>query len=57
MIESPGCPDCRDELDHCHAVWLVHDDGHEECIVAACDVGGDAHVLVVACREVDPACP
>ena len=50
------CVDCPDESEHCHAVWIRHADGHEECLAIECHVGGDAHLFVIACVEVDPGC-
>lgn len=50
------CLDCRRELAHCHATWVRHRDGHEECLVLSCDLDGDAHVIVVSCTELDPTC-
>lgn len=52
----PPCRDCHDEVDHCHAVWVRHVDGHEECLVLACQFDGDAHDIVVHCHDVDAAC-
>ena len=51
-----SCSDCRDEIEHCHAVWVRHRDGHEECLGLECRSRAHAHVLVVVCTEVDPAC-
>ena len=58
MSPAPAvdCDDCRDEIDHCHAVWVRHRDGHEECLAVDCRVGGETHVYVVACVDVDPGC-
>ena len=51
------CADCGDdELVHCHAAWVRHADGHEECLVISCRSGPDAHELLVLCRDVDADC-
>jgi hypothetical protein len=50
------CPDCTADVDHCHAVWIRHADGHEECLAVECRVGAHAHLFVIACTEVGPGC-
>jgi hypothetical protein len=50
------CVECTDDTEHCHAVWIRHADGHEECLAVECRTGSDAHVLIIACVEVDPGC-
>jgi hypothetical protein len=55
-VSASACPDCRDELAHCHAAWLNHVDGHEECLAVSCRLGPDAHLVILRCREVDAAC-
>jgi hypothetical protein len=51
-----SCIDCTDEIDHCHAVWIRHADGHEECLAIECRAGADAHLLVVTCFDIDHDC-
>ncbi len=55
-MTSARCVDCERGLDHCHAVWIRHLDGHEECVVASCHLADDAHVFIVSCTDVDPGC-
>lgn len=50
------CVDCDDDTEHCHAVWLRHRDGREECLAVECRTGSDTHVFVLACVEVDEGC-
>lgn len=50
------CVDCEDDTEHCHAVWLRHRDGHEECLAVECRTGADTHLFVLACVDVDPGC-
>ena len=56
MNRAATCADCVDDVDHCHDVWVRHTDGHEECLAVGCRFGDDAHLLVVACVDVDPRC-
>lgn len=56
MSATDTCTDCADDLDHCHAAWIRHADGHQECLAIECRVGADAHLFVLACVEVDPGC-
>lgn len=53
---TTACRDCVDDVEHCHAVWIRHLDGHEECLAVDCRLGDDAHVLILTCTDVDPAC-
>ena len=50
------CVECRDDLAHCHAAWIRHPDGHEECLVLSCQLGPDSHEIIVLCHEVDADC-
>lgn len=55
-LDQTGCTDCAQDTDHCHAVWLRHRDGHEECLAVECRTDAGGHVFVLACAEVDPGC-
>jgi hypothetical protein len=55
-VSATSCPDCAAGLDHCHAVWIGHADGHEECIEVTCRHGADVHHHLVMCIEVDRRC-
>ena len=50
------CLDCGDDTDHCHAAWVRHPDGHEECLVLTCSLGPESHAVIVLCGDVDVAC-
>ena len=50
------CVECTDDLAHCHAAWVRHPDGHEECLVLTCRLGPESHAIVVVCDELDPVC-
>jgi hypothetical protein len=54
----PGgdCLDCGEGTEHCHAAWIRHPDGHEECLVVTCSLGSESHAVMVLCGEVDVAC-
>ena len=42
------CPECVDDLDHCHGALVLHEDGTLECFAPECqDLGLDRHALVV----------
>jgi hypothetical protein len=53
---ATDCIDCTDELDHCHWAWVRHPDGHGECLALECRLGPEAHVVIVACVDVDDRC-
>lgn len=49
--------DCDTRGGHCHATLVVHADGAIECTGGAdCGLGREAHLLVVDCAEIRPAC-
>ncbi len=55
---NTSCPECSEELDHCHGALVVHLDEAVECTEPDCD---DLHVVrhalaVVRCEDVDKAC-
>lgn len=49
------CPDCTDDIEHCHWAWVRHPDGGD-CLALECRFGPDAHVVVVDCVDVDHGC-
>jgi hypothetical protein len=47
------CPECIEDLDHCHGALVLHGDGTVECVDPECyDLGRDRHALVVRPGEV-----
>ncbi|MCO8126060.1 hypothetical protein NHL50_02435 [Acidimicrobiia bacterium EGI L10123] len=50
------CPDCVDDSEHCHWAWVRHPDGWGECLALECRFGPEAHVVVIACVDVDHGC-
>ena len=58
MSELPvsDCLDCIDDAEHCHWAWVRHPDGHGECLALECRFGPEAHVVVIACVDVDHGC-
>lgn len=56
MSGDLACVECDGELDHCHAAWVLHPDGHEECLVLSCHLGPESHAVLVVCGDVDPGC-
>jgi hypothetical protein len=47
-----SCADCAAGEDHCHEVWVVHDDGTQECLHLDCRVEVAGHGWRVVCTEV-----
>jgi hypothetical protein len=56
LADLADCVDCTDDSEHCHAVWIRHGDGHQECLAVECRIGAAAHLFVIACVDVDPGC-
>lgn len=50
------CIDCADDTEHCHWAWVRHPDGYGECLALECRFGPEAHVVVIACVDVDHGC-
>ena len=44
------------QREHCHDTLIRHVSGHIECADPGCRTGRMAHVLVVACTELEPGC-
>jgi hypothetical protein len=55
-VTTDSCVGCVDDTEHCHAAWVRHPDGHEECLVVTCTLGPESHAVLVLCGEVDLAC-
>ena len=51
------CPDCRDDLEHCHEPSIEHSDGLTECLDAACTLAHGLHTWQLSCSVFDPPCP
>ena len=46
------CSGCRDDLDHCHGVLVVHVDGLAECSEPGClDLDRVRHSYLVVCED------
>jgi hypothetical protein len=52
------CPDCVEDLDHCHGALVLHGDGTIECFAPECqDLGLDRHALIVRPADVSAQSP
>jgi hypothetical protein len=47
------CPECGEDLDHCHGALVLHGDGTVECFDPEChDLGHDRHAFVLPSADV-----
>ena len=44
--EYSSCPECRNELAHCHSTLFVREDGFAECADPGCDSPDEVHTFV-----------
>jgi hypothetical protein len=55
--QTPGCPDCRSDLEHCHGVAIEHADGVPDCTEGPpCSLPAAAHAAAVPCIEMSCDC-
>ena len=51
------CPDCREDLEHCHGTAIVHVDGLADCSDdPGCRLPAPLHLFVISCAEVACDC-
>jgi hypothetical protein len=54
---SGTCPECRQDLEHCHGTAIQHCDGSAECSDDQdCQLPGELHLFLVPCAEVGCDC-
>ena len=54
---TDGCPDCREDLEHCHGTAIVHVDGLADCSDdPGCRLPAPLHLFVITCAEVGCDC-
>lgn len=55
IIET--CPECEQDLEHCHGTAIVHWDGSGDCTDdPGCRLAVEQHVFVISCGEVECPC-
>jgi hypothetical protein len=54
---SGTCPDCRQDLEHCHGTAIEHCDGSADCSDdPGCQLPGELHLFLISCAEVSCDC-
>lgn len=54
---SDLCPDCRQDLEHCHGTAIVHADASADCSDGPdCALPAALHLFAISCAEVDCDC-
>lgn len=54
---SGSCPECRQDLEHCHGTAIAHCDGATDCSDDPdCQLPGELHLFLVSCAEVGCDC-
>ena len=56
MTTATDCRDCTSETDHCHETLIVHVDQTIECSGGTCVATTVAHLHLIPCSELSPAC-
>lgn len=55
--QASGCPDCAQDLEHCHGVAIEHADGVPDCTEGPpCSLPAALHAAAVPCLEVNCDC-
>ena len=51
------CPECREDLEHCHGTAIEHCDGAADCSDdPGCGLPADLHLFVIPCADVGCDC-
>jgi hypothetical protein len=54
---SGTCPECRQDLEHCHGTAIEHCDGSADCSEdPGCQLPGEVHLFLIPCAEVGCDC-
>ncbi len=54
---SGTCPECRQDLEHCHGTAIEHCDGSADCSDdPGCQLPGELHLFLISCAEVSCDC-
>lgn len=54
---SETCPECRQDLEHCHGTAIEHCDGSADCSDDPdCQLPGELHLFLISCAEVGCDC-
>lgn len=54
---SGTCPECRQDLEHCHGTAIEHCDGSADCSDDPdCQRPGELHLFLISCAEVGCDC-
>jgi hypothetical protein len=54
---SGTCPECRQDLEHCHGTAIEHCDGSADCSDDPnCQLPGELHLFLISCAEVGCDC-
>ena len=54
---SGTCPECRQDLEHCHGTAIEHCDGSADCSDDPdCQLPGEVHLYLIPCAEVGCDC-
>jgi hypothetical protein len=54
---SDQCPDCREDLEHCHGTAIVHVDGAADCSDdPGCRRPATLHLFMISCADTDCDC-
>lgn len=54
---SGTCPECRQDLEHCHGTAIEHCDGSADCSDdPGCQLPGEVHLFLIPCAEVGCDC-
>ena len=56
-VISGTCPECRQDLEHCHGTAIEHCDGSADCSDDPnCQLPGELHLFLISCAEVGCDC-
>ena len=56
-VISGTCPECRQDLAHCHGTTIEHYDGSADCSDDPdCQLPGELHLFLIRCAEVGCDC-
>jgi len=56
-VSSGTCPECRQDLEHCHGTAIEHCDGSADCSDDPnCQLPGELHLFLISCAEVGCDC-
>lgn len=56
-MSSGTCPECRQDLEHCHGTAIEHCDGSADCSDDPdCQLPGELHLFLISCADVGCDC-